>query len=255
MLTDEFILSRARNPSLKIGIGADLDNRSKVDFSAAEAIRRDLGEIRVFTDAELLVEALHEGKIDAAVRGDLDSNLSMQSVKRVFGVDRILRAALLQPIHGPLFFLAPVGVDEGSTVMEKLELVELIGRLVESLGVVPIIGVMSGGRNTDKGRSPNIDRTIFEAEEVTKLAKAKDFDCFNAQILIEDAAKKCNVIIAPDGISGNLIFRTLHFLGEGKASGAPILNISSVFVDTSRAKCDYLDSIALACALANIKKV
>ena len=31
------------------------------------------------------------------------------------------------------------------------------------------------------------------------------------------------MLIAPDGISGNLVFRTLHFLGGGKALGAPIL--------------------------------
>jgi predicted methyltransferase MtxX (methanogen marker protein 4) len=179
----------------------------------------------------------------------------MRTVKQVFGIDRILRVALLQPLHGPLFFLAPVGVDEGWNISEKLEFIELVGNLLKSLGVRPKVGVMSGGRNTDKGRSPIVDRTMREAEEVVRLALAEGFDCVNAEILIEDAAKSCNIIIAPVGISGNLIFRTLHFLGEGKASGAPILNIDAVFVDTSRAKSDYVDSIALACALANNKKV
>ncbi len=226
-----------------------------MDLSAEQAIKQGLGKVEVFTDPELLVESLHDGKIDAAVRGDLDSNVSMRTVKRVFGVDRVLRVALLQPPHGPLFFLAPVGVDEGWTVEEKLELIELTSRLLKSLGVRPKVGIMSGGRNTDKGRSPIVDKTISDAEEVARLAMAEGFEAMNAEILIEDAAKNCNVIIAPDGISGNIIFRTLHFLGEGKSSGAPILNINKIFVDTSRAKSDYLDSIALACALASTRKV
>ncbi len=255
MRTSDLIFSKARNPSLKVGIGADSDKRDKVDFSAREATRKGFGKVEVFTDAKELIEALREGRIDAAIRGDLDSNLSMRTVKKLFGVDRILRVALLQPQHGPLFFLAPVGVDEGWTVEEKLEFIELIARLLKSLGVRPKVGVMSGGRNTDRGRSEIVDRSINEAEEVARLALARGFDCINAEILIEDAARNCNVVIAPDGISGNLIFRTLHFLGEGKASGAPILNIDAVFVDTSRAKGDYIDSIALACALATNKKV
>jgi len=61
------------------------------------------------------------------------------------------------------------------------------------------------------------------------------------------------MIIGPDGISGNLIFRTLHFLGEGRALGAVVLNIDRVFVDTSRAKGSYVDSIALASALVGKK--
>jgi len=58
------------------------------------------------------------------------------------------------------------------------------------------------------------------------------------------------VLIAPDGVSGNLIFRTLHFLGGWDALGAPVLNIGRVYVDTSRAKASYADSIELAASLA-----
>ena len=42
------------------------------------------------------------------------------------------------------------------------------------------------------------------------------------------------------------MFRTLHFVGGAQALGAPVVNSDKVFVDTSRVKTDYRDSIALA---------
>jgi predicted methyltransferase MtxX (methanogen marker protein 4) len=43
-------------------------------------------------------------------------------------------------------------------------------------------------------------------------------------------------------------------LGDGKAKGAVVLNIDKVFIDTSRAKTSYLDSIALASAMVGTRK-
>jgi predicted methyltransferase MtxX (methanogen marker protein 4) len=127
-------------------------------------------------------------------------------------------------------------------------------KLLRRMGVEPRIGVLSGGRLGDKGRHPVVDRTLSDAEEVTGRGVAAGLDVKDFEILIEDAAIDRNFILAPDGISGNLIFRTLHFLGRGKALGAVVLNIDRVFVDTSRAKSSYVDSIALASALVGRRK-
>lgn len=64
---------------------------------------------------------------------------------------------------------------------------------------------------------------------------------------------EADLIIAPDGVTGNLIFRTMHFLGGARALGAPILNIDKIFVDTSREKTDYTDAICLAARLGGGK--
>jgi predicted methyltransferase MtxX (methanogen marker protein 4) len=99
-----------------------------------------------------------------------------------------------------------------------------------------------------------VDRSLEEADEVVARVSSSGVEAKHYQILIEEAAQDCNMIIAPDGISGNLIFRTLHFLGDGKALGAVVLNIDRVFVDTSRAKSSYIDSIAMASALVGSAK-
>ncbi|MDD1743468.1 MAG: methanogen marker protein 4, partial [Methanomassiliicoccales archaeon] len=148
----------------------------------------------------------------------------------------------------------PVGIDEGRTVAQKVEMVMAGAALMRRIGVEPKVGILSGGRKGDEGRDPLVDRSLQEADEVVARVSSSGVEVKHYQILIEEAAQECNMIIAPDGISGNLIFRTLHFLGEGKALGAVVLNIDRVFVDTSRAKSSYVDSIAMASALVGSGK-
>ncbi|MBI0584747.1 MAG: methanogenesis marker protein Mmp4/MtxX [Methanomassiliicoccus sp.] len=234
---------------MRIGIGAGGDQR-KAFKSRAEALIEGYGEVTVYDDPLMLAEDLGEGRIDGAVRGDLGSNEAMAAVRSVFGVPKVLRAAFLEPEGGRMFLLAPVGIDEGWTVEEKVELARLSVRTLLPISPRPTVGVMSGGRASDRGRLDAVDRTIDDAEEVVARLVGEGIDARDVQILIENASRECDIVIAPDGISGNLIFRTLHFLGKGKALGAPVLNIDRPYIDTSRAKDGYADSIALAAALA-----
>jgi putative methanogen marker protein 4 len=188
-----------------------------------------------------MIEDLFSGKIHAALRGSLPANATLSALKGVAGVDRLERAALLETASHRLFFLAPVGVDEGWTVHEKVAFIEKVRRLAEKFGVSPRVAVLSGGRFGDVGRHPQVDRSLADAELVARLTGATHYE-----ILIEEAVLDAGVIIAPDGISGNLIFRTLTFLGSGQGHGAPVVNIDKIFVDTSRASRNYANAIRLA---------
>jgi putative methanogen marker protein 4 len=192
-----------------------------------------------------LVKDLVDGRIDAAVRGSLPSNTTLRALKEATGVHHLLRIALLSTRDGREFLLAPVGVDEGWTVEEKVELVERGRGYLALFGLPGEVAVLSGGRHGDLGRHPAVDRSIAQAELVARLTGA-----VHREILIEDAIGSAGLIIAPDGISGNLIFRTLVHLGEGHARGAPVVNIDRIFVDTSRASPDYADALITASVLA-----
>ena len=193
---------------------------------------------------QALIDDLMAGRIDAAVRGTLPANDTLRALKKAEGVDHLERIALLETVHGKKFLLAPVGVDEGWTVPEKLELIKK-GRLIaEKFGLLKKVGVLSGGRLGDIGRHSQVDASMAEAELVARLG-----DAGHCEILIENAVEDCGLIIAPDGISGNLIFRTLVFLGGGLGHGAPVVNISRIFVDTSRASPNYSNALMLAAAL------
>jgi putative methanogen marker protein 4 len=193
---------------------------------------------------EALVADLMSGVIDAAVRGTLPANATLQALKRECGVDHLERIALLETVHGRKFLLAPVGIDEGWTVQEKLALIEKGRHIAKRFGISEEVGILSGGRFGDIGRHPQVDASMADAELVARLSGARHFE-----ILIEDAVERCGVIIAPDGISGNLIFRTLIFLGGGHGHGAPVLNIRKIFVDTSRASPNYTNALMLAASL------
>ena len=88
-----------------------------------------------------------------------------------------------------------------------------------------------------------------------QIRKNSDFEVKNHYILIEKAIKdKCNVIIAPDGIIGNIIFRTLVLVNSWPSCGAVTFGINSIYIDTSRDQNinGYLRSLKLAYKLANI---
>ena len=194
--------------------------------------------------AQTLVDDLISGKIEAAVRGTLPSNSTLKALKKAMGVDHLERIALLETAQGKKFLLTPVGVDEGWTVAEKLELIKKGRVIAKKFGLPEKTGILSGGRLGDIGRHPQVDASMAEAELVAKRA-----DATHCEILIEDAIETCGLIIAPDGISGNLVFRTLVFLGAGHGHGAPVVNISKIFVDSSRASSNYANALLLAASL------
>ena len=115
---------------------------------------------------------------------------------------------------------------------------------------------MASGRKGDYGRSKEISKSIDDSEKLTELIEENtDFEVKNHYILIEQAIKdKCNVIIAPDGIIGNIIFRTLVLVNLWPSCGAVTFGIDSIYIDTSRDQNvdGYLRSLKLAYNLANI---
>jgi len=193
---------------------------------------------------EALIADLMSGVIDAGVRGTLSANATLKTLKKATGVDHLERIALLETVDGKKFLLAPVGVDEGWTVGEKLALIKKAKEIAGRFGISQDVGILSGGRFGDIGRHRQVDASMADAELVARLGGGKHFE-----ILIEDAVRHCGIIIAPDGISGNLIFRTLVFLGGGHSHGAPVLNIGKIFVDTSRASPNYTNALMLAASL------
>jgi putative methanogen marker protein 4 len=221
-------------------------------FARPGTIPRESTRVVVREDGrpeERLVRSLMDGKIDAAVRGTLPSSTTLSFLKKAAGVPYLIRIALLETADGRRFLLAPVGVDEGWTVAEKVEMVERGRAMAPAVGLPPTVAVLSGGRKGDLGRHKQVDRSLAEAEEVAGLTKAT-----HGEILIEDAVGRYGMVLAPDGISGNLIFRTLVLLGGGHGHGAPVVNVGRTFVDTSRATPDYARAINLAASLAKREK-
>jgi len=262
----ETIRNRAKACRARVGIGI-------ADGTASESLISDIESARQFADVVLigdekglsvtgtdleiihsdmpeveLVDQLVGGRIDAAVRGTLGATKTLGYLKSVLGVSRLARLALLTTADGAAFFLVPVGIDEGNSVADRVDLVSKSVNTIRRFGITEKVAVLSGGRFEDAGRSEIVDQSLADGEVVTGMLCELGIDAKHYGILIEDAIKDANVLVAPDGITGNLIFRTLTFLGGGGGFGAPVL-ADLIFVDTSRVKVKFSDAIMLASAL------
>ncbi|MBQ7978299.1 MAG: methanogenesis marker protein Mmp4/MtxX [Candidatus Methanomethylophilaceae archaeon] len=206
-------------------------------------------DVAIYDEPEALIDDLIAGKIDAAIRGDMSSSVLLPIVKQKTGLKGLERIVFLELLNGKMIIMAPVGIDEGWSDEQRIELARQSVKMAKRVGLGTKIAVMSGGRCEDRGRCRAVDTSIDSALNIVKILRSEGYDAYHSQILIEDAVNNADILIAPQGIVGNIIFRTLHFIGGAKALGAPIVNLDKVFIDTSRVKTDYTDSIALAMRL------
>lgn len=237
-------------PDVKVGIGCAPD--SKYVETSVRTLNNP--NVIIYRDPQKLADDLADGTIGAAVRGDMASARLLPLIRKSLGLDRLQRTVIMG-YRGKVIMVAPVGIDEGWTVEDRVTMAERSEALMKRLGCGDVrIAVMSGGRNDDVGRNEAVDKTLNEAREVVMQLNRDGRTSYDAQILIEDAVEDADLIIAPNGITGNLIFRTMHFIGNCPAFGAPLVNTDKIFVDTSRVKTDYTDSIILAMRLAEMRE-
>jgi putative methanogen marker protein 4 len=237
----------------RIGIGLDKKHTVVVNESVKYCKKLGLDSIETFGDTDKLIDALTSGDVDAIVRGNLSAKYFITRIKKTFETDELSRCALLQTSDNDFFFLTPIGIDEGQTIESKMKIIENAVSWLKHFDIEAHVGVLSGGREEDKGRYDRIDYMITIAEVLTNKLIEAEIDTKNYGIRLEDAVKGSNIIVIPDGVIGNYIFRTLYHLGRGNSIGAPILNLPKVIVDTSRTKREYYSSIVLAAAANNVK--
>lgn len=232
-------------PDVRVGIGRGSDCGN-----VERSVRGMEGcDVVIYDDPEEFMDDFMAGELDAAIRGDMSSSKLLPILKEKTGIRNLERVAFMEPIDSKMFILAPVGIDEGWTPDQKYDMAVRSVELARKVGMGSRIAIMSGGRCEDVGRCKVVDDSIENAMNLVKRLVDDGYNAYHSQILLENAVREADIIIAPEGIIGNIIFRSLHFVGGAEALGAPVVNMDRVFVDTSRAKYDYRDSIALAMLL------
>ncbi|NVM37534.1 MAG: methanogenesis marker protein Mmp4/MtxX [Candidatus Lokiarchaeota archaeon] len=189
------------------------------------------------TPERVILTFLINKTIQSIVRGSMSSNKFLKSLKKNLNIRETYRLALLETINEHQFFFGPVGIDECKNFENKIKYLDLAIKKLQEFDTIPKISILSGGRTSDTGRNSKVDKTIQDAEKIVELLKNKysNLKISHDEILIEKAIEsKSNLIIAPDGLSGNLIYRTLVHLGGGKAYGAIYMGLRNTIIDTSR---------------------
>ena len=196
---------------------------------------------------EDLVKAVLDDKIDGVVRGSLPASNIMRELKENY--PDISRATY---VNGDKyeFLLTPVGIDEGETVEDRFEIVNHCIDFLKRVGKKPKIAILAEGRKDDFGRGDEVSKSITESQRLTKLIEENTSEeVKNYYILVEKAINdNCNIIIAPNGRVGNIIFRTLVLLNSWPSYGAVTFGMDKIYIDTSRDQSieGYVRSLTLA---------
>lgn len=216
--------------TIAIGVG---ENKNILKACNIFKNQRPDTNIRLIYDDEELVKAVLDDQTDGVIRGSLSALNIMHDLKEKY--PNLSRATY---VHNPNyeFLLTPVGIDEGNTLEDRFKMAKKCIEFLEKLNKTPKIAILAKGRKGDYGRSEEISSSIEESEKLTQMLKEEtDYEVTDYYILVEKAIKdKCNVIIAPNGIIGNIIFRTLVLLDSWPSYGAITFGIDRIYIDTSR---------------------
>ncbi len=235
--------------TITVGIGENKNILNAVEIFKSQ--KEDI-EIKPVSSDDELVEAILNDDVDSVIRGSLPASSVMKQLKTKF--NDISRATYVKGEYE--FLLTPVGIDEGDTIEEKLKIATNCAEFLKKLSKIPKIAILADGRKGDYGRSEEISLSIDESEKLTRLIEQNtDYNVKNYYILIEQAINDgCNIIIAPNGIIGNIIFRTLVLLNSWPSYGAVTFGVDGIYIDTSRDQTTegYLRSLNLAYNLAKL---
>ncbi|WP_405320446.1 methanogenesis marker protein Mmp4/MtxX [Methanobrevibacter thaueri] len=215
--------------TIAIGVG---ENENIIQACHIFKEKHPKTELKLIYKDEDLVKAVLDDKIDGVVRGSLPASNIMKELKEHY--PNLSRATYVNG-NDYEFLLSPVGIDEGVSVEDKFEIAMNCCDFLKKLGKTPKIAVLAEGREDDFGRGSEVSNSIKDAKKLTKMIEETSEDVTNYFILIEKAMKdNCNVIIAPNGRVGNIIFRTLILLNSWPSYGAVTFGIDKTYIDTSR---------------------
>ena len=262
-----------------IRIVAGLGENENIIKASNELNEIDDLEISLVKTEDELIEAFKNPEIDAVIRGSLKASKVIKAIKEFKSDKTINRTTYINTedeegfSNNYEFLLAPVGIDEGKNIEEKIILAVQAADFIQYLGKKPKIAVLAEGRKDDLGRSERIDESLISSDELTNrlIETFKELDNFdndsdeisknysikNYYILLEQAIEDgYNIILANDGIFGNIMFRTLVLLDKWPSYGAVTLGIEEIFIDTSRDQTveGYVRSLKLAYRLAKLRE-
>lgn len=230
--------------TIAIGVG---ENENIIQACHIFKEKHPKTDIKLIYKNEDLIKSVLDDNIATVVRGSLPASNIMQELKEYY--PNLSRATYVNGEEYE-FLLSPVGIDEGKNVDERFDIALNCVDFLKKFGKDPKIAILAEGRDDDFGRGSEVSNSIADSKKLTKLIEENtDENVKNYFILIEKAIQdKSNIIIAPNGRVGNIIFRTLVLLNSWPSYGAITFGIDRIYIDTSRDQSieGYVRSLTLA---------
>ena len=234
-----------------------------------KAIAKISGFKKIISDnpERKLPELLVNGDFDGIIRGTIDDFKTYENYQDLVGkekTEKLIELALLEDAYGRQFFLSDGSNPSGWTKEEKIKNCEgIIEFMKKELGVKPKIGIITGVRHgtydrrkeTREGVIGYLNKNYEDAQEIVDYFKQKGIQIKNYAIELNSAVEDgCNIIVPPNGMVGNQIFRALCLIGGGKILTCSRANIPHPYEDNSRCEKDIEPHIKWLVAWINGRK-
>ncbi len=173
-----------------------------------------------------------------------------------------MELVILEDAFGRHFFISEGSNPRGWTKEEKIKACEgIVSFMMKELGIQPKIGIITGTRHDTykkmikSGVVGMLNQTYRNAEDIVKYFQKKKIWAKNYAIELQTAVQEgCNIIVPPNGMVGNQIFRALCLIGGGKILTCSRANLPHPYEDNSRNETDFESHIKWLVAWINSKK-
>ena len=138
-----------------IRIVAGLGENENIIKASNELNEIDDLEITLVKTEDELIEAFKNPEIDAVIRGSLKASKVIKAIKEFKSDKTINRTTYINTEDDERFskdyefLLAPVGIDEGKNIEEKVTLAIQAANFIQYLGKKPKIAILAEGRKDD----------------------------------------------------------------------------------------------------------
>lgn len=196
-------------------------------------------------DAKTLVALAKEGIVDAVFRGNFDAVEVYDAIHSVYGFTEsivtvspviVKKVRSINENLNTVVLTLPGSPSNYKGVATKIRNIDANIAFLESFGVNPRIGLLSAGKPGDVLEGiPEIDKTITEAEFLANWYTKKGYQAKHFNHQVEYAMLDSDIVVYPDGISGNQGMRALMFFGENDYLGGIATNTPFVYSQTAEA--------------------
>ncbi|MCD4785301.1 MAG: hypothetical protein K8T10_15900 [Candidatus Eremiobacteraeota bacterium] len=208
-------------------------------------------------DFSTLVNLVKDGKVEAIVKGNFQSDILLDEIQRLFNLEKVIRMALLKIANEKgefYFYIGPDRITNEHSMEDRMKLIEKGTAFIRSWGGTPKVGVISAGHLGHLGKDPLVDQSMAEAEMLTSFYRDR-INITNYYKKTSKAVKEgCNLIITPGSMITQFIGDVLVNLAGGDWLYEHVFMDECIYVHSSSTKGGLLRSIIMATALVNKKK-
>lgn len=203
------------------------------------------------TDARDLVNLAKTKKVDAIFRGNFDAVEvydALHTELKFKGSVQMVAPVVLRGVKSikermeRMVSVLPVSPSNDGALANKIKNIDVNIEFWESFGVKPKLGFLSAGKPADimEGIS-TIDKTLTEAEFLVNWYTKKGYEAKHYNHQIEYAALEADIIVYPNGITGNQGFRAMIFFGRNIALCGIAVGLPIVYGQTAEAFRDWTE--------------